>query len=399
MNVTEKKALDFLQSLQESEFVVSLRNDLFERMKTAKEPFSRYGLSIDVSPQFDVNSLVPEKISGTITKQVTDTSKKAEILVSKMSEIPKDILSQFFGSSWDDEQSLDSLSFFNLAFANDLVFIRIPKGVTINEPISIEYILDSLQSTLISNIFIYAEANSSVKILYSRRGTISKERYVAENIRIIAEAGSFVEFVSLQSLSKRVSNVQSRVALVKQDAVVSWNELCMGSLYTKNTVYSNLIEKGARSMMMILYAGSKKQVFDIYTLVDHNKEHTTSSIVTRGVLSDTAKALSRGLIFIAQDAPFANGYEKQDALLLSSDAEADAIPQLEINNHDVQCGHGSTIGQVDKDVLFYLMARGLSESEAKKLIVEGYFAPVLEQFNNDELKEQIVTEMQKQITV
>ena len=99
--------------------------------------------------------------------------------------------------------------------------------------------------------------------------------------------------------------------------------------------------------------------------------------------------MSRGLVKINKNAPGSNGYETQDALLLSNKAEADAIPNLEINNNDVKCSHGSTVGQVDEDKLFYLMTRGLTKDEASQKIVEGYFTPVLDMFHDPNIKEQV----------
>ena len=109
------------------------------------------------------------------------------------------------------------------------------------------------------------------------------------------------------------------------------------------------------------------------------------------MLTDSSKGLSRGLVRIGKNAAGSNGYEKQDALLLSDKAEADAIPNLEIHNNEVKCSHGSTVGQIDAEKMFYLMSRGLNEKEAKLKIVEGYFMPILDTFEDESVKEQIHT--------
>ena len=129
--------------------------------------------------------------------------------------------------------------------------------------------------------------------------------------------------------------------------------------------------------------------YDLYTSSLHNAKNTTSKIITKGVLNNESKALSRSLVKIKENAPKSNGYEKQEALLLSKNAEADAIPYLEIDNNDVKCSHSSAVGQIDKDVLFYMMSRGLNKSEAKKKIVEGYFSPILELLSNQEIQDKI----------
>ena len=128
--------------------------------------------------------------------------------------------------------------------------------------------------------------------------------------------------------------------------------------------------------------------FFVYTSSIHNAPNTFSNIITKGVLNHKSKALSRGLVKIQKNAAGSNGYEKQDTLLLTDTAEADAIPNLEIDNNEVKCSHGSTIGQLDAEKMFYLMSRGLNEEMAMQKIVEGYFMPVLDLFE-DKVKEKI----------
>jgi len=125
----------------------------------------------------------------------------------------------------------------------------------------------------------------------------------------------------------------------------------------------------------------------LYTKAVHFAPHTESNLFTRGVVNGTARALSRGLIAIKSNASASKGYEKQDALILSEEAEADAIPNLEIENYDVKCSHGSSVGQIDPESMYYLMSRGLSEDDAKKLIIMGYFQPVMELLDGGERTE------------
>jgi Fe-S cluster assembly protein SufD len=109
----------------------------------------------------------------------------------------------------------------------------------------------------------------------------------------------------------------------------------------------------------------------------HLVENTLSNLSTKGALKDESNGLSRSLIWIGDKANNSEGYESQNALILSKDAKANAIPKLEIKNPNVKCSHGSTIGQVNKEDIFYLMSRGLSKNEAIKLIVLGYFNSIL----------------------
>src|SRR5207245_7587719 len=110
----------------------------------------------------------------------------------------------------------------------------------------------------------------------------------------------------------------------------------------------------------------------------HMAPNTTSDFACKGALRESARSVWRGMIRVEKDAQKTNAYQENRNLLLSKDAHADSIPGLEILANDVRCTHGATLGQVDREQLFYLMARGLSRSEAERLIVRGFFQDVLD---------------------
>jgi Fe-S cluster assembly protein SufD len=122
--------------------------------------------------------------------------------------------------------------------------------------------------------------------------------------------------------------------------------------------------------------GDQHLDYDTYQL--HLAPDTTSDFAFKGVLRDTASAVWRGMIRVEKDAQGTNAYQENRNLLLSTTAHADSIPGLEILANDVRCTHGATLGQVDKEQLFYLMSRGLPHPEAERLIVRGFFQDVLD---------------------
>ena len=112
-------------------------------------------------------------------------------------------------------------------------------------------------------------------------------------------------------------------------------------------------------------------------------------MLTKGALSDKSKSFYKGLIKIKQNASNSNGYQKQDAILLSQDAESNSIPKLEIDNNEVRCTHGSSVSQIDDEKMFYVMSRGLDEKEAKITLVKGFLREVIDKVNFGELDELI----------
>jgi Fe-S cluster assembly protein SufD len=255
----------------------------------------------------------------------------------------------------------------------------------LESPLEIE--LDHEDGQLFSTLHIHAQKNSSARIIILKKS--KKHTYLSTTVRILADAGSNVECINVQTMGPDAVHVEDNQASILKDASVSWTGLCLGSGYVRSHTISHLNGQGSATKNTVLYVATGKQRYDIYTASLHNAPHTSSQIVTRGAVNHEAKALSRGLVQIGEGAPGSNGYETQDALLLGDQAEADAIPNLEIHNHNVKCSHGSTIGQIDKDKVFYLMSRGLKKEQAQTKIVEGYFNPIIERISKDDVKRRI----------
>ena len=137
----------------------------------------------------------------------------------------------------------------------------------------------------------------------------------------------------------------------------------------------------------------ESQQFDIYSSVIHESSDTKSDILIKGALKDKSKSLFRGLVRIEKNAPNSDGYQKEEVLLLDDGVEANAIPNLEIENENVRCTHGVSIGSIDKEKLFYLMSRGLSKDMSVKLIVEGFFDSILANAGVMDVKSLIVEKL------
>ena len=198
-------------------------------------------------------------------------------------------------------------------------------------------------------------------------------------VELIAKQSSKVNYITMQQLPKNVVSFSTKRSFQESDSSVVWTNVSLGSIFDKVDVQSLLAEQGAKSQHYGLYFGRKNQMFDIYAANVHRKPHTISDIKIRIALDDDAKALFRGLIRIDPFASNSEGYQKEDTLLLSENAEANAIPNLEIENHDVRCSHGATISQLDKEQLFYITSRGLSKKVAKQQLTLAFMQPVIKE--------------------
>lgn len=366
------------------------REHFAQLAEDAPKPNFRHGLNIRIQPRtFDESNLNSREHEVDVK---VDGPQDGVVFVSHP-ELSVDILDEteirpFFDHDWVPEKEQHSVFCRHQALANLFAVVKVSQGAVLEEPISLDIMAE--RGNLYLTVLILAEANSQAKFILSKQSRSSDEDvFVSEDVRIIAKPGSRLTFVGTQRHSTSDIIFQSRKARVQKDARVEWLDLNLGGHYSQLDAISLLEGEGAETDNTALFLASDDQRTSIYTDSTHRAKNTYSNIVTKGVIGGSAKALSRGLVKIEENAWGSNGYEQQDALLLSETAEADAIPNLEIHNHDVKCSHGSTVGQVDAEVLFYLMSRGIDRKRAEQEIVKGYFEPILAKIKGKGVAEMI----------
>ena len=206
-------------------------------------------------------------------------------------------------------------------------------------------------------------------------------------VEIVVEDGAKVEYVSVQNLSQSTWHFASHHATVGRDAELDWVAGGFGSGGGKVWIQNDLAGQGATSRVTGAYFADHEQRLDYDTFQEHIAPNTTSDFAFKGVLRDSASAVWRGMIRVEEGAQKTNAYQENRNLLLSKTAHADSIPGLEIMANDVRCTHGATLSQVDREQLFYAMARGLSHQEAERLIVRGFFQDVLDRIELEPVRE------------
>ena len=295
----------------------------------------------------------------------------------------KDLTEKHFGSLILEEDQIVAL---HMALWNKGLFIKIPKNIELNDPIVINTSINSQRQ--FEYILIFAEDNTKATILEDVRSNI-EEGYRSNIVEIIVGNNSQIQYGSLQSINPNFYNFVINRAKIGNGSNLEWFSGTFGSKFTRLESTSLLNGKGSSTKNLGAFFASNNQQFDIFTSAIHAAPNTRSDMLVKGVAKDKAKSLYRGLIEIKENAPNSDGYQKQDTLLLNEGVEANAIPKLLIGNNEVRCTHGATIGQIDKNKIFYLMSRGLSEKEAEKTLVNGFFAPLMERISNEEIKNYI----------
>ena len=184
---------------------------------------------------------------------------------------------------------------------------------------------------------------------------------------------------------------------MERDAELDWVAGGFGSKKGKIRIQNDLAGPGATSRVTGAYFSDGTQHLDYDTFQEHMAPSTTSDFAFKGALRDESTCVWRGMIRVERDAQKTNAYQENRNLLLSEQAHADAIPGLEILANDVRCTHAATIGQVDREELFYLMSRGLSKPEAERLIVRGFFSEILDRIELEPVREALGAALEARI--
>jgi Fe-S cluster assembly protein SufD len=182
-----------------------------------------------------------------------------------------------------------------------------------------------------------------------------------------------------------------------RDASIKSFQVQLGASFSRSESVSDLIGTGARSDMLSVSLPIGEQVIDQRTLQNHKAPHATSDLLYKNALYGKSRSIFSGLITVDKEAHFTDAYQTCRNLLNSDEAEATSLPGLEINADQVKCSHGATSSPISDEELFYLKARGISDSESRKLIIEGFLAGVLERFGNSEVLDTLVARIDEKL--
>lgn len=284
----------------------------------------------------------------------------------------------------------DSDKFSALAGALDFngILLYIPKNLQIPLPLQSVYWAPAEGLAHSIHVFIYLEEGASATYVHEATSprTITKDSLHAGLMDIYVGAGAHLNFVELQSWGENVINFTKENIVVERDGSVDWIFGALGSKLTKNYSKLNLVGQGSTGKMSGFYFTDNLQHLDHETQQNHLAASTTSDLLFKGVLLDKSRSVWQGMIYVAPQATKADGYQANRNLILSREARADSLPGLEILTDDVRCSHGATVGKIDQDQVFYLESRGMPREVAERLIVEGFFDPIMQRIPFESVK-------------
>ena len=260
------------------------------------------------------------------------------------------------------------------------VVLYVPRGLQVELPLHSLLWSPGNQLAHLDHVLVWVDEGASVTYIHESSSPTETEGQILHSgiVEIHVGAGASLRFVELQSFGENVWNFTHERAQVSQNGTLEWIFGAMGSHLTKNFSDVDLVAPGATGKMSGFYFTDHDQHLDHDTQQNHLAPNTTSDLLFKGALLGRSRSVWQGMIYVAPGAMKTDGYQANRNLVLSKEARADSIPGLEILADDVRCTHGATVGKIDPEEIFYLMARGIPEYEARRLVVEGFFDPIMQ---------------------
>src|SRR5438876_6639480 len=256
-------------------------------------------------------------------------------------------------------------------------FIYVPENVHVELPLQAYFRINAENMGQFERTLIICAPGSYVHYVEGCTApTYSSDSLHSAVVEIIVEKGARCRYTTIQNWSKNVYNLVTKRAAAYQDATMEWVDGNLGSKVTMKYPAVLLMEPGARGDILSVAFASDGMQLDAGAKVTHLAPHTTSQILSKSVSKGTGRASYRGLVRINPGAHHTKSSVRCDALLLDEEARTDTYPTIRVEDNETEIGHEATVSKVGEDQLFYLMSRGLDESEAYSLIVNGFIEPI-----------------------
>lgn len=268
----------------------------------------------------------------------------------------------------------------NTAFMSDGLCLRLAPGAVLEQPIHLIHIArggERPTASYLRHLVVAGRGSRATLIEHYVSADAGADALTSVMTQCVLEAGAALEHYKINEQDESVYHFAGvHVSQARDSRYVSHN-VQAGARIARSDLRAALAEPGAECVMNGLYLGRGRQTIDNVTFIDHQAPHCTSRELYRGVLDGRSRGVFSGQVLVRQDAQHTDAQQMNNNLLLSDDAEADTRPQLTINADDVKCSHGSTVGQLSEDALFYLRARGIGAEQARAMLVQAFADDVI----------------------
>jgi Fe-S cluster assembly protein SufD len=329
------------------------------------------------------------------------------------SRLPAGVIVSTIGEAADQHAELVSKHLGSLVSTQDDVFVAlndagfrsgafvyVPRGVVVEDPIALTTVQAQTKTLLNQRSLIVVEEDAQVEVWEQYlSGAEDFDSVLNVVTELVVGDGARLRYVCGQALSEKSWIFGAQRAQVGRSGALDWVALGFGSARGRVRMDTRLVGEGADARVTGAYATHGRQHIDFDTTQEHAAPHTTSDLAFRGVLQGRSSAVWKGNIIVDPGAQKTDAFQDSRNLLLSKQAHADSIPGLEIQANDVRCTHAAAVAQVDPEQLFYLRSHGIDEAAAKRLVVEGFLAALVERFEVGPVREVLATALEKRLAL
>ncbi|MGG0519726.1 Fe-S cluster assembly protein SufD [Priestia aryabhattai] len=294
-----------------------------------------------------------------------------------------------------DEHRLTAL---NAALLNGGVFVYVPKNVEVQEPLQAVFVREDEEAALFNHVIVVAEDNSSVTYVENYIATAEESNGVVNIVtEVFANSNARVTFGAVDYLAKGTTTYVNRRGVAGKDGRIEWalGLMSEGNTVSENTTY--LMGDGSYGDTKTVTVGRGEQSQNLTTSIVHFGKHSEGYILKHGVMKESASSIFNGIGKIEHGASKSNAEQESRVLMLSEKARGDANPILLIDEDDVTAGHAASVGRVDPIQLYYLMSRGIPQTEAERLVIHGFLAPVVNELPIETVKKQLTDLIERKV--
>ncbi len=278
------------------------------------------------------------------------------------------------------------------AFSPDAVVVTAPRGVTVSGPVVIDLQATSATSSF-PRVAVVAEENAEIGVIVMFRSADGEPAVIVPQIGLHAEAGARIRYVGVQNVAFEATAVVHQKVEIGRDATVRTGEVGLGGKVGRLDLEVDLEGQGSSAEVLGVYFGEYDQTLDYRMLIHHKGRNSSSDVFLKGAVEDDAQSVFTGLLKIDKGAERTSAFETNRNLVLSEGAKAHSVPNLEIECDDVVCGHGSSVGPLETEHLYYLRSRGLSTERAERLMIKGFFNEIIDRLPVSGLAEPVREEL------
>jgi Fe-S cluster assembly protein SufD len=303
-------------------------------------------------------------LNGRMQSEHSDSSLPAGLRISSLEAL----------DSEDEEDARPAFRELNTAFARDAQLIEVAAGTVLEKPLYLLFISTREEQPVMVHprIELVAGSNSQFSLVEHHISLDLDENLVNTVTDIDLAAGARLTHTRIQDASNKSFQVCRVHVEQARDSHYINHHICLGSALARMDIDVSLRENGAETELNGLMLGNGRQHMDTHTLVDHLAPHTLSREVYRCILDGKSRGVFNGKVVVHKDAQKIEAHQASNNLLLSESAEIDTKPELEIYADDVKCSHGATVGQLDRNAMFYLLSRGIDPETARGLLVFAF---------------------------